>query len=367
MLTAHDFVQLQKNRLPDTRAAVAEKVGAHIDATDGEGNEYKIACEIAFYLQKDKEDIVRISLAKGLKDSEKAPTQLIFLLAMDEHDEVAIPILRESPRLQDDDIIQLLPRIKAPMRLCAVAERKFISVTVSSMLAERNVEEVAVRLLSNDSAVIDDEVILQIAHRYARSQDVLGQMMKRMPLPAMAVNHMVKMQQSSGQENRKPSEIKSFTSLEKDKLKSDVLSLMFLGQDPDEKSCQHMIKQLESENKITATLMLLAMCLGQRRFFISYMAQNTYLPVSRVEELANVGEAEFSMLMNKSGISPSLYSLMYWVYMGMMRSLEKKIVPGSQAFVNEMVDELIRAEKQKVNFATTIGKPLAKALRETFR
>ena len=99
------------------------------------------------------------------------------------------------------------------------------------MLVERHLEEVVVALLTNESAIIDDEVIVQIAHKHARSKSVLSKMMKRMPLPANAVNHMVKMQQTGTQENHVPTEIRSFTSLDREMLREDTLSLMFLGEE----------------------------------------------------------------------------------------------------------------------------------------
>jgi len=366
VLTIEDFKQLQRNPLPESRASIASKIGHQFDFLAEESVEHHIACEIAFFLQKDDEKIVRVALAESVQNSESAPKKLVLLLAMDVEDEVAMPVLKNSPKIGDEDLIAMLPKIQKPVRLITIAERKFISVTVSSMLAERNVEDVVIALLANDSAIIDDEVILQIAHKHSRSKPILSKMMRRMPMPAAAVNHMVKMQQASGQENHAPSEIKSFTSLDKDELKSDVLTLMFLGRTPNDEACQHMIAQLEKQKKLSATFMLLAMCLGHERFFILYMAHNTRLPHERVQELCNVGEAEFSMLMNKSGISPSLYSLMYHVYKGMETTLAEGIEGGTREFAQAMIECLIAAEGKKVNFATTIGKPLAKALKETF-
>ncbi|MDG1286768.1 MAG: DUF2336 domain-containing protein [Rickettsiales bacterium] len=365
-LTIEDFKQLQENPLPESRESVARKIGHHFDHSSQETAEYKIACEIAFHLQKDAEAIVRIALADSIHQSESAPKQLILLLAMDEEDAVALPILKESPLIGDGDLVALLPQIELAARLIAVAERKFISVTVSSMLAERNFEEVVVSLLANDSAIIDEEVILQISHKHARSTSVLNRMMKRLPMPTKAVNHMVQIQQSGGQENRTPSDMRSFSSLGQAELGDDLLTLMFLGHAPSDEACEHMVAQLERKKKVSATFMLLAMCLGHEHFFFTYMAHNTHLPRERVEELANIGELEFSLLMNKSSISSSLYPLMYHVYTGMEECLKGDAESGSKAFADQMIKCLIAAETKGVNFATTIGKPLAKALIESF-
>ncbi len=366
LLSSIDLTELKTDSKSHARLIVASKLGNHFDSISNESSEYQIACEIAYLLQNDKEVTIRIALAESVKHSEAAPKQLILQLCMDRSDEVAVPILRNSPLINDSDLMGLLPTIIQNIRLIAVAERKFLSVTVSSMLAERNIEEVVVALLNNDSAIIDEEVILQIAYKHSRSQNVLNRMMRRMPMPTSAVSHMVKMQQSGEQLNRKPNEMKSFTSLEKDELKDDVLTLMLLGKRPSMEACAEVVDKLESEHKISAAYMLLAMCLGHEHFFINYMSQNTHLPRSRVEELCRVNQAEFSLLMNKSGISPSLYGMMYHTFKGMKATLNKNIEPVSKEFALEMVEHLIKAETAGVNFATTIGKPLAKAIKETF-
>lgn len=366
LLTIEDFELLQNNKQPESRESIARKIGAHFAHAVAESVEHHIASEIAFYLQKDDETIVRAALAESVYDSETAPKQLILLLAMDDDDTVAIPVLKHSPQIIDEDLVELLPKIEKPSRLVAVAERKFLSVTVTTMLVERDIEDVVVSVLANDSAIVDDEVILHIAYKHANSKPIFSRMMKRMPVPTAAVNHMVKMQQSSNQVLPKATEIKSFSSLEKDELKDDVLTLMFLGREPSVEACEHMLRQLEAKGKVSATLMLLAMCLGHEQFFITYMADNTKLPRERVEELCGVGEQEFSMLMNKSGISPSLYPLMFHIYKGMRQNLKQGNPQGTQEFAEAMIECLIETETKGINFATTIGKPLAKALKETF-
>jgi uncharacterized protein (DUF2336 family) len=368
LLTIEDFNALQQDQQPDSRAAIAKKIGVHFEESEPESVEYHIASEIAFYLQKDNNRVVRIALAESLQENQSAPKQLLLLLAMDHEDEVAIPILRESPILNDLDLKMLLPKIDKENRLVAVAERKFLSVTVCSMLVERNIENVVVALLANESAIIDDEIIVQIAHKHARSKPVLSRMMKRMPLPANAVNHMVKMQQQIGsQENIAPKEIRSFTALDRAMLKEDTLGLMFLGEQPDVETCKKRILQLEKQQKISVTLLLVAMCLGHRTFFLTYMARNTNLPIERIMELSRGGIAEFDLILNKSGISPSLYPLMQHIYFDMASLIENDVPVGTEAFFKQMVQSLIKAERKGINFATTIGKPVAKALKETFK
>ena len=366
LLTIEDFKLLQQNKQPEARETIARKIGFHFDSTAKESVEYCIACEIAFYLQKDDEAPVRIALAKSVHKSDNAPTQLVLLLAMDDEDAVSLPILQYSPVLKTSDLMDVLPKIDKPSRLIAVAKREFLSVTVSSMLVERNIENVVASLLENNTAILGDEVVLQIAYKYSRSRPILNRMMKRMPLPTLAVNHMVKIQQSAEQQNSRPSEIQSFSSLQKEDLKNDLLTLMFLGRKPSAETCDQMIMQIEKQGKASATFMLLALCLGQEQFFMHYMAYNTKLPVERVAELCNVGEQEFAMLMNKSGISPSLYPLIFHTFNGMERAIENKLEGGTVEFGIAMIECLMESEAKNINFATTIGKPLSKALKETF-
>lgn len=365
LLTIEDFKLLQQSREPESREAIAKKIGFHFDSTQKESVEYKVACEIAFYLQKDDEVPVRIALAQSVQESQNAPKQLVLLLAMDEQDAVAIPLLQYSPVITKYDLISILPKVVKQNRLLAVAQRNYLSVTVCSLLADRSFEEIVMALLNNDSAVIDDEVILQIAYKYSRSSKVLKNLLHRVPMPTRAVEHMVRIQQEKTKNKSAVEQVQSFSLIEKDELKNDLLTLMFLGGNPSQETCEHMISQLEKKNKVTATFMLLSMCLGQDRFFNSYIAHNTGLPVERVKPLCNTGEQEFSMLMNKSGISPSLYPLMFHTYQAMVAALDNSMIAGSKEFSTAMIHCLSEAEAKGVNFATTLGRPLAKALRET--
>lgn len=366
LLTVDDFNLLQKDPQPESRAAIASKIGYHFDSQAKESVEYCIATEIALYLQKDEQMLVRVALSNSVFKSEHAPKKLVLLLAMDEEDAVALPMLQHSPVIDSDDLSEILPKIKVKPRLMAIAERELLSVKVSSLLIEREMEDIVLTLLKNEGAALDEDVMLQIAHKHSRSQAVLSQMMKRMPMQSAAVDHMVQMQQSSGQQNNQPCEIQSFSSLEKDELKNDLLTLMFLGRDPSDEACEHMIRQLEQQSKVSATFMMMAMCLGQQKFFIEAMAHNTHLPVERVIELCAGGKQEFSLLMNKSGISSTLYPLVAHAHQGMREAIELDYQSGTKEFVFSMISCLIEAEEHGVNFASTIGKPLAKALKETF-
>jgi len=365
-LSQEDFHKLKHDSSSQARIGVASKIGSHLEVTRRDSSEYEILCDIALYLQKDTEKSVRLSLAQSVQSCENAPNQLVLLLAMDDDDEVAVPILKYSPVISDQDLVHLIPKINSSLRLVAVAERKFLSVTVSCALAELQIEPVAVALLSNETAIMDNSVILQIAQRHARSKDILNQMIKRMPVPTVALGHMVRMQQADEQENTAPTEVKSFTSLEPRVIQSDVLDLMLLGNAPSDEDCLSVLKSFDERDNVTALLALLAMSIGQEAFFISYMAYNTNLPKERIVAICEERE-RFAMLLNQSGISPSLYGLTEYMFQGMHYCLSKGKQPLSKDFAMSMIEVLIRAEAQKINFATTIGKPLAKVLKQMFK
>lgn len=367
-LTIDDFHQLKQDSQPTSRAEIARKICYHIEQESYGGQNYELACEIALYLQKDKEIIVRKSLAENICGSEKASPDLIFKLAMDDRDEVALPVLSQSPIINDETLIAIMPAIEKVNRLVAIANRRFLSVTVSTMLAERKIEEVATALLSNDSAIIDEMVILQIAHHHPKSKNVLNKMMGRMPLPTSAVNHMVRMQQqAAGQLNKAPAEIKSFSSLDTDQLRDDIKRFKLLGASPSHKHCNVLIDQIEARHPVAATHLILMMCMGLKPLFIQAMSRNVNMPIDTIEAYLNAGAPQFSLLMNKSGVSASLYPLMHYVFEAMQNNFKQGVEPISQEFAENMVISMISAEKSKINFATTIGKPLSKALRLSYQ
>ncbi|MCB9948599.1 MAG: DUF2336 domain-containing protein [Rhodospirillaceae bacterium] len=101
-------------------------------------------------LIRDVEFALRKGLADRLKDSDDAPPELIALLANDEI-EIAGPILRGSPALQDPQLVDVI-RQRGREHWLAITMRRSLSGTVTDALVATGDADVIESLLGNANA-----------------------------------------------------------------------------------------------------------------------------------------------------------------------------------------------------------------------
>jgi hypothetical protein len=93
----------------------------------------------------------RAELAKRLAPVDNAPPNTVRRLARDESIEVAGPILTQSSRLTDEDLLEIATD-KGQDRLLAISKRAVLSENVSDVLVTRGDREVVLSLTRNEGA-----------------------------------------------------------------------------------------------------------------------------------------------------------------------------------------------------------------------
>ena len=97
----------------------------------------------------------RAELANRLAPVEKAPPATVRQLARDESIEVAGPILTQSPRLTDEDLLAIAED-NSQERLLAISKRAALSENVSDVLVARGNRDVVLSVTQNDGARFSD-------------------------------------------------------------------------------------------------------------------------------------------------------------------------------------------------------------------
>jgi uncharacterized protein (DUF2336 family) len=365
LISQEDFFRLKQNPQPYARAAIAQKIANCFDVGTSDSAEYKVAAEIAMYLQKDKNEMVRMALAKGLYQSSTAPKKLILLLANDDEDQVVIPILRHSPLLEDNDLAVLVKEMESQVRLAAIAERRFLSTVMSALVAEKAYEKVSVSLLDNETSKISNATYLRIASLHKQSKMVLQQMMKRVPMPVDAITMMQKLSAESTQENQPATRrVQSFAALPMQELRNMALAVMVLSDHAGAEQCMMLAKQFHQHGKINASLLIVALTQGQIGLFFACLSVATGIEYDDIEvHYANQVD-KLNGLMVKAGISPSLMMFIQWVWKGANTKLQQGLKPSSKQMMKLMSINLHEAARRGVNFANTIGLPIANMLDE---
>ncbi len=359
-LTQEDFLRLKQNPQPYTRAAIAKKIVLHMESSAPDSSAYQLASDIAFHLQQDKNSQVRQTLAEGIRNSKAVPKDLVLRLANDSVDEIAIPVLRESPILEDFDITKIINETDKQIRLIAVAERKFLSVTISSLLVEKKHESVCAALLNNDTARIEEPTYLRMVALHEKSSVVLQHMMKRVPQPVSAIEKMKKAQMLDAPLQEKQG-ISSFATLPPQELFSLASAIVMLGANPSEEQCSMLAHRFHKAGRINMMTLLLSVCLGQITLFYLLLSEVTRIP-SKEFEINPADTRQLNALLMKAGISSTLFGLMDWVWSGANDRLGQGVLPSSRQMAKLMSIHVREGGRRSINFASTIGIPVANAL-----
>ena len=107
--------------------------------------------DVMVRLAEEMQTSVRAALSERLAAMPNAPQTLIRKLAADAAIEVAGPVLRVSPRLDDDALVENA-RTSSQDHLLAISKRTTISETVTDVLIERGNRDVALSTVQNTGA-----------------------------------------------------------------------------------------------------------------------------------------------------------------------------------------------------------------------
>lgn len=130
---------------------------------------------------------VRAAMAEALATMPEAPREVIMRLAHDDEAAIRDPVLRLSPLLSDDDLLQLLATPALAGSAIAIASRPWLCAEVSDHIA-RHADCAAVRiLLQNQSAAIQESTLDALVGRAADHPDWHEPLARRPCLPATAV------------------------------------------------------------------------------------------------------------------------------------------------------------------------------------
>jgi uncharacterized protein (DUF2336 family) len=130
----------------------------------------------------DHEPLARSVLADVLKRMTNLPHDIVLSLARDEA-QVAKPILRTSPLLDDEDLVEIAREGTRAHRL-AIAERDDLSARIAQALCESRDASVIKALLANDSAALPEPLLHAILDAMDDTPGIVDAMTRRPRLPA---------------------------------------------------------------------------------------------------------------------------------------------------------------------------------------
>jgi uncharacterized protein (DUF2336 family) len=124
----------------------------------------------------------RAKLAQRLAPIANAPANVISMLAFDDDIEVALPVLSQSERLGERELVANAER-KSQQHLAAIAQRKSLSEAVTDVLIERGDREVVQSVVKNSGARFSDAGFRMLVKRSAGDDALATEVGRRSDIP----------------------------------------------------------------------------------------------------------------------------------------------------------------------------------------
>ncbi|HVJ53244.1 MAG TPA: DUF2336 domain-containing protein [Aliidongia sp.] len=250
---------------------------------------------------------IRQILAETLKESPFMPHDVAMMLANDV-DAVAVPVLQFSSVLTDEDLIEIV-RAGSPGKQIAIAGRPAVSPAVAGELLDTGNSRAAVTLVGNPGATLNADHLEIAVNRYGSDPRMAESLQKRPDLPINVAERLVAFTVES---------LRAYISKRTDLSEPAITQLVLQTREqvtldlrsahfPAEEALS-LVEHLAAVKRLTPSLILRALCVGDLSFFEAAMAQLAQVPVHNARLLIHdSGHLGLKSLYDRSKLPSSYY------------------------------------------------------------
>ncbi len=283
-LTKDDVAKLMADPSAEVRAETTAKIAKQFEVEALSPAERQIAEDIFRKLVKDVEVRVREALAVHLKNSPDLPHDVAVALARDV-DSVSLPMLKFSQVLTDEDLIEIV-RDQGASKQVAIAQRTSVSSRVADALIDTGNERAVARLVANEGARLTEQALGRVMAEYQESEAVSDSLSRRPSMPAAISAQLVealaeRLQDFLLQKHDVDPDVASNLILQA--REKATMSLVEYGSTDME--LENLVEQLARKERLTASLLLRALCMGDMGFFERALARLANLPLQNARIL----------------------------------------------------------------------------------
>lgn len=284
-LSSADVAKLLQDPNTENKAAAISKVASTYSGEGLSDTEREIAESIFRHMVKDAAVRVRHALADSLKDNPDVPHDVAATLARDV-DEVAVPMLNFSEVLTDEDLTEIV-RTKGEVAQMAVAGREVVSEGVADALAESDSENVIATLVGNEGAQIKESTFGKVLDKFGDSEVVQTPMANRGKLPIAVSERLVTLVSEQLRDHIMTHHEVSPGMASDLLMESREKATISLLEGGEAESVQALVDQLHAHGRLTPTLILRALVMGDTTFFEVAMAKIVNIPVINAYQLVH--------------------------------------------------------------------------------
>ena len=175
-LSQQDVDKLLKDSSPAVRQEVLQKVMGQYNATGKEAlpdDENQIVESIFRTLMKSSDRVCRRLMSEKMQESSKLPKDIALHLANDKEVDIALPILRFSPGLEESELVKIVEGTEEKVRLLIIAQRDPLPVAVTEALFKKKLDYVNAAVLKNDASKVSDTGYLALLDTPKVSMEII--------------------------------------------------------------------------------------------------------------------------------------------------------------------------------------------------
>ena len=277
-LTRTDVERLLQDPSPDTRAAMVAKLARTIERTSLTPEQQTLALDIVQAMAHDASVIVREALSANLKSSKHLPRSVALALARD-IDAVALPILESTVVLDDEDLVDLV-RTVPESKQTAIARRSGLSERVTDALIETDNHVVVRTVVANNGAALSESTLTRVVERYGDAADIHTPLTYRSHLPLTVAERLVaKVSDQLKEYLVTHHELSGDTASELVLRARERATVNLIGPHSTEEDLDKLVAQLDRNGRLSPSLMLRALCVGDMPFFEVALAKLADIPL----------------------------------------------------------------------------------------
>lgn len=311
-LSPKDIVTLSQETNAVNKSVTAQKVGALYKSEQLSNQALDLAEDIFRILIKDIEVKVREALAESLKNCKNLPSDIVRDLINDV-DSVSMPFIKYYADLSQEDIISIIDSQNLNKQK-AVAMRANLTENITHYIAQNCPEDVVGVLVSNETADIKENTYDVIIDRFPESQTIQKNMVYRSELPVSIIEKIV---HSLSDEllrhlvltHNLPNDI-ACNIVEQVKEKT---TLKISEEYSSDKKIEELIHELYTSNRLTSSLVVRAICMGDLKFFEYALVYLSNTPIMEVRKILFNNTMDFMVrnLLRKAYIPKSMFPAVF--------------------------------------------------------
>jgi uncharacterized protein (DUF2336 family) len=345
-LSREDVERLLHEPTTEVKLDVIEKVAASYIPSALSERERALAEQIFRLLVQDSALRIREALAHQLKLNPHIPKDVILRLAQDEK-AVASPVLEMSLVLDEQDLLKIIQSSDEIWRYVAVAKREEVSEIVADALVNTEHPTVLYTLLDNARANFSPDAYTKLVKSASEDVMLAAKLAHRPTLPLSVVEKLMvvvsddlaKQMEERFQIDREQSEAHVRQARE-----VSTLELIALRSNIAETS--QLVRQLFREERLSASLIINALCHGNTDFFELSMALLAGIPLENAQRLiADRGPLGFRALYNKSGLPTTMFKAVRLLLDSVRLAIKEGLHPGGGRFANEVIEKMLKASE----------------------